>query len=90
MLNIIIFLVILSIILFNSTEFFQCPIDSSPLDTLGSFKSLGKSECAIKDKNNFYGELNENEINEIVCVGENMKPGNSIGTISKAWCRKKK
>lgn len=90
MLNIIIILVILFIILFNSTELFQCPIDSSPLDTLGSFKSLGKSECAINDPNDFFNDLNDDEINEIVCVGENMKPDNSIGTVSKAWCRKKK
>tara|TARA_E500000178_G_scaffold296798_1_gene303182 strand:+ start:2413 stop:2685 length:273 start_codon:yes stop_codon:yes gene_type:complete len=90
MLNVIILIVIIGILLLNTNEMFQCPIDASPLDTLGSFKSLGKSECAINDPNNFFSELDEDEINEIVCIGKNMKPSNSIDTVSKAWCRKKK
>lgn len=90
MLNVIIMLVLIVLLLFNTTEMFQCPIDASPLDTLKSFESLGKSECAINDPNDFFSDLNEDEINKIVCIGENMKPNNSIGTNSKAWCRKKK
>jgi len=90
MLNVLIILIILIVLLFNTSEKFQCPIDASPLDALNSFESLGKSQCAINDPNNFFSELNEDEINEIVCVGENMEPNNSIGTDSKAWCRKKK
>ncbi len=90
MLNVIIMLIILTILLFNTTETFQCPYDAEPLDALGSYESLGKSDCVITDPNNFFGELNEDEINEIVCVGKNMKPSNSIDTVSKAWCREKK